>query len=83
MQEVQEAMRAALDPEKLAQYSVAGAEADFEGALGGRLPASGLVSLKKDAKDKEHTPQLYKKSEGKKRQKGSTGKGKPSKRSKN
>ena len=62
LQEAQEAMRAALNPAQLAQYSLVGRDADFYDKLGGRIPASGIVSMKADANDKNAAAaQLYKK----------------------
>ena len=68
LQEAQEAMRAALNPAQLAQYSLIGRDADFDETLGGKIPASGVVSMKADAKEKNAAAaQLYKKAkDGKK-----------------
>jgi len=46
LQETQEAMQEALRPEQLAEYSIVGRDADFEDTLGGKLPISGVVSMK-------------------------------------
>ena len=61
-------MRAALNPAQLAQYSLVGRDADFDEKLSGKIPASGVVSMKTDAKEKNAAAaQLYKKSkDGKK-----------------
>ena len=68
-------MKAALNPDALAQYSLVGREADFD-KLDGKIPASGLVSVKSSGKDKSKagTP-MYKKSD-KKKQKHMNGKSK-------
>lgn len=76
VQDMEEAMRATLDPEKLAKYSIGGSNVDFDKELGGKVPASGMVSLSAGAKDKEAQPQLYKKDQRKKKFGGSGGKGK-------
>jgi hypothetical protein len=62
VQETQEAMRAALRPEQLAEFSIVGRDADFEDRLGGKVPTSGVVSMKADVKGKAAAAaQLYKK----------------------
>lgn len=64
-------MRAALDPEDLAKYSIVGREEDFE-KLGSKVPSSGLVSLQSKGKDKSKSEsKMYKKD--KKRQKQQNG----------
>ena len=69
LQEAQAAMKAALDPESLAQYAIVGRDAEFE-TLGGKIPASGLVSIQagsKEKKKKSDAP-LYKKADKKQKQ---------------
>lgn len=58
-------MKAALDPEALAQYSIVGRDAQFE-KLGGKIPSSGLVSIQSSGKDKKSGSQMYKKVDKKK-----------------
>ena len=78
LQEVEEAMRAALKPEDLAKYSIVGRDDDFEETLGGKIPASGIISLKSE---KRKAAPLYKKEDGSRKQKGKGGKpGGPKKR---
>ena len=76
VQEAQEAMRAALKPEQLAQFSIVGRDADFEETLGGKIPAAGIVSLKAGKQDAVSV-QLYKKSDKNRKQKHDGSKGKP------
>lgn len=78
VQEAQEAMRAALNPAQLAQYSLVGREADFGDKLAGTIPASGIVSVKADAKEKNAAAaQLYKKGKGSGKNKADRSKQKP------
>ena len=70
VQEAQEAMRAALNPAQLAQYSLVGRDADFDDRLGGKIPASGIVSMKADAKEKSAAAaQMYRKGKDDKKNK--------------
>lgn len=39
-------LQAALDPAELARYAIRGGDADFEEALGGRSPNSGIVNVR-------------------------------------
>ena len=39
-------LQAALDPAELARYAIRGGDADFEEALGGRAPNSGIVNVR-------------------------------------
>lgn len=56
-------MKAALNPAQLAQFSIAGRDFDFDQQLSGKIPASGVVSLKSNPGDKAAAAQLYKKTE--------------------
>ncbi len=70
VKEAQEAMKAALNPAQLAQYSLVGRDADFEDRLGGKLPVSGVVSVKADAKEKHAAAaQMYKRNKDDKKNK--------------
>lgn len=64
-------MRAALNPVQLAQFSIVGRETDFDEQLGGSVPASGVVSIKANPKEKAAAAaaQLYKKNDKSKKQK--------------
>ena len=61
MQEVNEAMQAALRPEALAKYAIKGTDADF-GSLDGQIPSRGVVSVlsrklpKADTGEPSHLP---------------------------
>lgn len=67
MQEAQEAMKAALNPSQLAQFSIVGRDTEFDEHLGGKIPSSGVVSMKTDANERAAAAQLYKKSDKKNR----------------
>jgi N-acetyltransferase 10 len=46
-EDMREKMEVMLDPDKLQQFAIAGTEAEFDEALaGGKLPQSGLLSVK-------------------------------------
>lgn len=45
-QAVRDELQAALDPAELARYAIRGGDADFEEALGGRAPKSGIVNVR-------------------------------------
>ncbi len=45
-QAVRDELQAALDPAELARYAIRGGDADFEEALGGRTPKSGIVNVR-------------------------------------
>ena len=62
MQEAQERMQAALQEDKLQQYAVVG---DLDAAAGGKVPASGLVSVPKSASEQGKGSALYKKTKRK------------------
>ena len=62
-------MKAALNPVQLAQFSIVGRDADFEEQLGGKVPASGVVSMRADPKEKTAAAaQLYKKTDKNRKQ---------------
>ncbi|KAK9785019.1 hypothetical protein WJX73_005784 [Symbiochloris irregularis] len=80
-QEVQRVMQEALKPEQLGHYAVTG---DLEAAAGGKVPASGLVSLPRTAAAEGQGQQppapLYKKDRKNKHKSGGAGRGKPGKK---
>jgi hypothetical protein len=46
VQAVRDELQAQLDPEELARYAIRSGDADFEEALGGRTPKSGIVNVR-------------------------------------
>ena len=71
-------MKAALNPIQLAQFSIAGREADFDQQLGGKIPASGVISMKTDTNDKAAVAaKLYKKNDKGRKQRSDKSKQKP------
>lgn len=55
-QAVRAQMQAQLDPEDLRQFAIQGAEGDFEEALGGRVPSSGILNVKSSGKSAGNHP---------------------------
>ena len=49
-------MQAQLDPEDLRRFAIQGAEDDFEEALGGRTPSSGILNVKSSGKSAGNHP---------------------------